>query len=100
MKKFFCKNCKEISYSSSPQSTQTEKDCPYCHSSELLDISDDIRIGRLLVMMGYIDKTALEASLEKQMVLKKRIGEILKLNRMITETQLSSALELQSRFVN
>jgi len=94
MLSFYCTRCNKTSFSSTSLEYQYSSDCPYC-GGEIIELTKDLKLGEIMLLLGYIDREKLQQALELQKELKKRIGEVLLLNSLINSTQLSQALYIQ-----
>jgi len=99
MKAYMCLNCKKVLFSSSDLKTLVYADCDFC-GGKMIEISDEIKLGQILVKLGYLDNKQLRKALEsRDFEIRKPIGQILIKMSFINETQLSEALLLQKEMV-
>ncbi len=90
-----CLNCKKVLFSSSDLKVLTYSDCDFC-GGKMVEISDEIKLGQILIKLGYINDDQLRTALEsKDFEMRKPIGQIFIGMGVIAESQLNQALNLQ-----
>lgn len=94
MKTFICTGCLRLCYSSTGVDHHLNNKCPVCNGT-IVEVPTGIRMGQIMLLLGYIDEYKLKTSLALQQKIQKRLGEILLESNLINEDQLNRVLLIQ-----
>lgn len=99
MYSFLCINCGGISYSSSSYDFLESDICPICNK-RVKFISEDTKLGEVLMILEYLEKYDLDRALAIQTRHGNKLGEVLLLLNLINQGQLNYALNFQMKVRN
>lgn len=94
MKTFICTRCLKLCYSSTSVDHHLSEECPVCKGT-VVEVPTGIKMGQIMLLLGYIDEYKLKTSLALQKKIQKRLGEILLESQLINQDQLNRVLLIQ-----
>jgi len=94
VKTFICTRCLRLCYSSTSVAYHLNEACPVCKET-VVEVPTGVKMGQIMLLLGYIDEFKLKTSLALQKKIQKRLGEILVEANLINQDQLNRVLLIQ-----
>jgi len=94
LKTFICTRCLRLCYSSTSSDYHRNNQCPVCRET-VVEVPIGVKMGQIMLLLGYIDEHKLNTSLALQNKIQKRLGEILLESHIINKDQLNKVLLIQ-----